>query len=629
MVETRYRFVILAISTAALSMMLANLLTLNFTILCMTEEKYRWENFTIHLSFDVFEKVDFDPPSPPTEAPEAPTIRPTIPDFEIPGFRTPSPGFNWQTFNFARSNPQLFLQIMKKVIKEVSIRVAERTGQVLDPRNIDFSQFRDGFNLTDYNPDVVVRIKDYILDKLRTGQKTVQWIETEGRNVTNDWRNINATDIELTNITWNGEVNGRIRIVDQPADHYYTNWEQALLFASVALGALAFIPLVTRLIDRWGTRKAFTVVGIISAISTGLIPLAASFGFWAFFIVRFIQGIGFAACFPVIGSVTSNWAKVSENGLFNGALTGFLQLGPVVAMPVSGLFCHFDAWELSYYVHALLTLVLITIWWLIYRDHPREHSKVSVPELTEIQLGKVVVDGRAKHNRNKIPYGEIYKNKAIWAIWIAAFGNMFGVFLIMFTPLFIKKVLHFPYLAVGAFAALPTLFQFFVKLSAGHFSDRLAKPENFKVKLFNSIAFFGMALFFILLALFASVDTQIMSIIFVIAAATILGFSCGGFFKASTLVSRQFSHFVNAHLQVLACLALLLVPLLVYWIAPNNTSDEWATIFYIFAGTLIITNIIFCLIGSGEPAAFTGSFPENDLVANNGEQMKPIIKDVP
>uniref|UniRef100_A0A914XZV3 Uncharacterized protein n=1 Tax=Panagrolaimus superbus TaxID=310955 RepID=A0A914XZV3_9BILA len=145
MVESKYRYVILAISTAALSMMLANVLTLNFTILCMTEEKYRWENFTIHLNYDVFEKVDFDPPSPPStsvEVTEVPKIR--IPDFEIPGFRSQVPGFNWQTFNFMRANPTLFLQIMKKVIKEVSLRAAERTGEVLDPRNIDFNRFRDG-----------------------------------------------------------------------------------------------------------------------------------------------------------------------------------------------------------------------------------------------------------------------------------------------------------------------------------------------------------------------------------------------------------------------------------------------------------------------------------------------------
>ena len=192
------------------------------------------------------------------------------------------------------------------------------------------------------------------------------------------------------------------------ADYYYTNTEQAILFAAVAIGALCYIFPVTRLMDKWGTRKAFAIVGIISAISTGLIPLAASLGFIPFVIVRFIQGIGFAACFPVVGSVTSNWAKITENGLFNGALTGFLQLGPVIAMPVSGLFCHLDCWECSYYVHALLTAIIIALWWIVYRDHPREHSKVSVPELTEIQLGKVVVDGRAKHNRNKVSRQQVW-----------------------------------------------------------------------------------------------------------------------------------------------------------------------------------------------------------------------------
>lgn len=129
-------------------MMLANLLTLNFTILCMTEEKYRWENFTINLGTDVFERIDWDPPRPTGEIPEdvtGPTVpQPVIPDFEIPGFRRPTLGFNWQTFNFFRTNPELFLRVATKIIKEVSIRAAERTGEALDPRTIDFSKFRDG-----------------------------------------------------------------------------------------------------------------------------------------------------------------------------------------------------------------------------------------------------------------------------------------------------------------------------------------------------------------------------------------------------------------------------------------------------------------------------------------------------
>lgn len=126
----------------------------------MTEEQYRWENFTIDLglgemlglisflslsTLDVFEKVDFDPPEPPTERPpetELPDI--PIPDFDLPSVRIPTPGLNWQSLKLARHNPELFWKIFKKVLKEVAYRTAVHLGEKLDPRNIDFSKFRDG-----------------------------------------------------------------------------------------------------------------------------------------------------------------------------------------------------------------------------------------------------------------------------------------------------------------------------------------------------------------------------------------------------------------------------------------------------------------------------------------------------
>uniref|UniRef100_A0AC34R549 Major facilitator superfamily (MFS) profile domain-containing protein n=1 Tax=Panagrolaimus sp. JU765 TaxID=591449 RepID=A0AC34R549_9BILA len=578
----------------------------------MLENRFRFVILVLTTAY-VFEKVDFDPPKPDAEKPEveAPEVPESkFPDFEIPGIKVPTPGFNWQTFNFAKTNPDLFFRIMKKIIKEVSLKAAEKTGEALDPRNIDFQKFKDGFNLTDINPDIVTNLKEYLLEKIRLGQKTIEMVEAEGQNLTalgqktiemveaegqnlTAYRNLEVTDVELTNITWNGQIHGRIRVLDEPADYYYSSTERAVLFAAVALGAILFLIPLTRLIDRWGTRKTFTLVGVISAIATGLVPVAASLGFVPFVIVRVIQGVGFAACFPVVGSVTSAWAKLSENGLFNGALTGFLQLGPVIAMPISGFFCHLDAWELTYYVHALLTIFWILIFWFVFRDTPSEHKKVTTRETNEIQAGKVVVDGRSKHNRTKTPCLDIYKSKsviAIWvaaignmggiflvmfapifirqvlrypviaiyksksviAIWVAAIGNMGGIFLVMFAPIFIRQVLRYPVIAVGFQAALPTLLQFIVKLKAGAISDYIKLPETTKVKIFNSIAFFGMATFFILIALIASEETQVISIVFLVASATILGFNTGGFFKAATLVGRHYSFFVNAHVQLIA-----------------------------------------------------------------------------
>jgi hypothetical protein len=74
-------------------------------------------NFKLKIVLDIFEKVDFDPPRPPEEKP--PEV-PEIPDtgFKLPGFEVPTPGFNWRTFDLAKSNPSLFLKIVSKVRNE-------------------------------------------------------------------------------------------------------------------------------------------------------------------------------------------------------------------------------------------------------------------------------------------------------------------------------------------------------------------------------------------------------------------------------------------------------------------------------------------------------------------------------
>jgi ACS family sodium-dependent inorganic phosphate cotransporter-like MFS transporter 5 len=134
-------------------------------------------------------------------------------------------------------------------------------------------------------------------------------------------------------------------------DLVYTTGEKAALFAVIAIGALLAIYPVYKGIQKIGCRKTFTIVGLISTFATALCPLAAWTNFWVFLFVRMLQGVGFAACFPVVGSVTSNWAAISENGLFNGALTSAIQIAPLITMPVSGTLCSvFQSWESVYYV---------------------------------------------------------------------------------------------------------------------------------------------------------------------------------------------------------------------------------------------------------------------------------------
>ncbi|KAF7637811.1 hypothetical protein Mgra_00002785 [Meloidogyne graminicola] len=363
--------------------------------------------------------------------------------------------------------------------------------------------------------------------------------------------------------------------------------------------------------------KLFTIVGLISSISTAICPCAAYQGFIPFLLVRLIQGIGFAVCFPVIGSVTSEWAKLVENGLFNGMLTSFIQLSPVIAMPLSGILCSIKifGWQFAFYAHALITLILICIWWIIYRDKAVEHKLVNEKELKLINEGKLkIIDGHYKHNF-KLPFKSICTDKAVIAICVASIGNMFSIqMMIMSSPIYIREVLHYATLNTGFAAAIPTLLQLFIKIFAGILSDKILINETLKIRIFNSIAFCGMAFFLIILSFVQHLSSEFV-LIFIIISVGILGFNTGGFFKSATLVGRQYAYIICAKIQIIMCISMLLVPSIVYYLTPNSSSpNEWSKVFIGHAILLFFCNGIFVKFSSGNAAIFTNILNNNSII---------------
>lgn len=203
---------------------------------------------------------------------------------------------------------------------------------------------------------------------------------------------------------------------------------------------------------------------------------------------------------PVIGSVTSAWAALDENGLFMGIATSFIQLAPVFTMPLSGALCVSDVgWPGVYYVHAAVSLCLLALWTIFYTDSPAESRWIGDSELRHVNEGKIcrvradktdgagdrtvavaavaAADAKADEpvfSVSSIPYGAILRTPAVWAVWIATLANFLGVYLvILFSPTFINKKLHYPIADTGVLAAIPTFIQFAVKVTVGPASDKI------------------------------------------------------------------------------------------------------------------------------------------------------------
>uniref|UniRef100_A0AAF5Q383 Major facilitator superfamily (MFS) profile domain-containing protein n=2 Tax=Wuchereria bancrofti TaxID=6293 RepID=A0AAF5Q383_WUCBA len=406
--------------------------------------------------------------------------------------------------------------------------------------------------------------------------------------------------------------------------YYFTRTEKGLLFSATAIGNLIGTYPVILLEEKLTIRKLFTLFGVISAISTSLIPCLANFGFEFLFAMRFLEGFAYASAYPTLGTITSQWSLLADSGMYMSLIMCHLQIGPLFTMPVSGALCVSSfGWPATYYIHGALTLFIIIIFYIIYRDSPKIHKNVSSKELSKIEFGKEVTYAK---RMPKVPYSAIIRDISIWGVWIASIGGTLG-FQIFFQygPVYLNEVLNFTVEKAGLASALPMIFSIIVKVLAGPLSDHAACcGEKARVMLFTFISQGFMTACFIFLALIPTNSASLGQIAYT-AAIAFSGLNCVGVIKSAQLVARQHTHFVLSILSIISCLIILIIPLFVSLIAPDNTTEQWSKIFYIIIVLMVVCNGFFFIVGKASPAQWTKVNNQQVYTINQPEMINAII----
>lgn len=124
--------------------------------------------------------------------------------------------------------------------------------------------------------------------------------------------------------------------------------------------------------------------------------------------------------------------------------------------------------------------------------------------------------------------------------------------------------------------------------------------ETLKTKVYNTVAFGSMAIFLVILS-FIPANSGSIGLIIMTIGTTLLGFNTGGFYKSGSLIAGPYAPLVMGQVSTAMTLTMLIVPLIVNSLTPNNTQWEWALAFYAIAAIMVVMDILYCLMASGEP----------------------------
>ncbi|CAP37111.2 Protein CBG19966 [Caenorhabditis briggsae] len=411
---------------------------------------------------------------------------------------------------------------------------------------------------------------------------------------------------------WNGTIKSA---------YDYTPIEKKHILWAVAFGTIVGIFPMNMLYVRCGARLAFFSAGVLSAITTGLTPWAASQSIWALVAFRFLQGVAYSADFAAIGIVISKWAPLDETAVFISTLTSFTSISSIITNGVSGVICESHlGWKWSFYFHAAACLAVFIIWALVYKDDPTLHKSVSAKELGKIQRNKS--ESHIKDDM-EIPYVKIFTSPVVLTVWLCAFTELSTLILIAtYAPIYFRSVLGFDIKIIGFYLGLMLAIHLPFRFVCAFLSDKTkCISEISKIHIFNTLAVGCVGISFIVFRqvsqtqpsskseMFSSqipAEHNISAVVCLAVLECFTSFNCGGFYKCGTLHARQFSSIVISAIQFTKCISLFSGPALVAFFVTDETNQiQWSYVFFVLAGFTFLANILSFIFFTDQPAKWT------------------------
>ncbi|XP_018911132.1 putative inorganic phosphate cotransporter isoform X2 [Bemisia tabaci] len=358
------------------------------------------------------------------------------------------------------------------------------------------------------------------------------------------------------------------------------------------------------LADRYGGKKTLGFGMGLSITCTLLTPyFARTFGHRGMVLIRFILGLGQGPVYPSVNTLLAQWVPPTERGRMGAFVFAGAMIGNVVSMALSGVIIRYirGGWASLFLIYGGAGIVWLVLWHIFAYNDPLSNPYMSDKEREYLEKNT----GGLQRNKDlpATPWRRIFTSGPVWGLIVAQIGHDWGLFTIITDlPKYMKSVLHFSITQNGALSALPYIVMWFAALMSGGIVDYLIKPDRLSTttvrKIFVTIASAGPAIG-ILAASYSGCDKLLAMISFT------FGMGLMGAFVPSLKVnaldlSPNYAGTLMAVVGGIGAMSGILTPYLVGVLTPDGTLEEWRTVFWLSSIVLIITNIIYVALGSGE-----------------------------
>ena len=306
----------------------------------------------------------------------------------------------------------------------------------------------------------------------------------------------------LSAVAFLDRVNISIAGASIASAYHLTNVQLGTVFSALLWGYALFQTVGGRLADRIGPRRVLTMGviwwGVFTAM-TAAVPASISRALILFVAIRFLLGAGEAVVYPASNQFVARWIPSQERGIANGWIFAGVGAGAGLSPPlITFLMLHYG-WRASFFVCAVLGLIVGAVWYLTARDSPADHPNVSSEELAFIRSG--LRNNASEHAPKLIPWKNVLTSKEVIAVTLSyfCFGYVAWIFFSWFY-IYLAQVRGLNLKASAFYAMLPFLAMAVCCTLGGLLSDRLTRIHGPRLGrcILAAVVILGAAVFLVL-----------------------------------------------------------------------------------------------------------------------------------
>jgi ACS family glucarate transporter-like MFS transporter len=363
------------------------------------------------------------------------------------------------------------------------------------------------------------------------------------------------------------------------------------VFSAMLVGYALFQTVGGRLADRFGPRRVLAAGvawwGIFTAL-TAMVPANIEGALLIFVAVRFLLGAGEAVIYPSANQFVARWIPTTERGIASGWIFAGVGAGAgLTPLIVTYIMVHYG-WRSSFWVCSILGFAVGAVWFVIARDTPAEHPKVSASELALIRSGLTQPESKPELKNDPkalVPWARVIQSKEVLAVTLSYFcyGYVAWIFFSWFYR-YLAKVRGLNLKASAFYTMLPFLAMLVCCLVGGTINDRLTERLGPRVGRCG-LALVSISLAGIFIAFGSQVQSARLASVVLAGGAGALYLSQSSFWSVTADIAGasagSVSGFMNMGNQIGAALTASLTP----WIAARF---GWTTSFLVAAAMCVV-----------------------------------------